>query len=259
MLEESLGQKLFKRSGRQLALTDVGRSTYKYAEEIFGLGQELLDMLKGRPTHHPSRLRVGVADVVPKLVARRLLEPCLSLEEPIHLICREGKQRQLLADLAIHSLDVVLTDSPVGPDTSVRAYNHLLGECGVVVFGAPKLARKHRRGFPRSLNGTPMLLPTANTALRRALDQHFQELGIQPAITGEFEDSALLKVFGQTGLGLFAVADVVAADVRKQYKVEQVGALPSILERFYAITVERKLVHPGVAAISSAARQKLFG
>jgi LysR family transcriptional activator of nhaA len=159
----------------------------------------------------------------------------------------------------VHGLDVVLADAPVGPETSVKAYNHLLGECGVAVFGTPSLARKHRRGFPRSLDGAPMLLPTANAALRRSLDQHFQELGVYPVVAGEFEDSALLKVFGQTGLGLFALPDVVAADVREQYKVEQVGALPSILERFYAITVERKLVHPGVTAISRAARQKLFG
>jgi LysR family transcriptional activator of nhaA len=258
MLEESTGQKLFKRSGRQLVLTEVGQATYRYAEEIFGLGQELLDMLKGRPAGHPSRLRVGIADIVPKLVARKILEPCLSLDEPIHLICREGKQRQLLADLAIHSVDVVLADSPVGPDTSVRAYNHLLGECGITVVGSPKLARKYRVNFPKSLDGAPILLPTANTALRRSLDLHFRELGIQPVILAEFEDSALLKVFGQTGLGLFAVADVVAQDVCRQYRVARVGDLPSIVERFYAITVERKLVHPGVAAISSKARRELF-
>lgn len=259
MLEESLGHELFDRSGRRLALTDVGQAVYRYAEEIFGLGQELMDMLKGHAVDRPMRLEIGVADVLPKLVTRKLLEPCLSLREKIQLVCREGKPEPLLAELAIHGLDVVLTDAPVGPDIKVKAFNHLLGECGVELFGSQELVRKYRRGFPKSLENAPILLPTMNTVLRRAMDQWFQDRGIRPKVEGEFEDSALLKVFGQTGVGLFAAADVVSSEIRRQYQVEQLGTLDGVRERFYAVTVERKLVHPGVIAISNTARQKLFG
>ena len=174
-------------------------------------------MLKGRPVDRPMRLEVGTADALPKMVSRKLLEPCLTLKENFHIVCREGKPEHLLAELAIHGLDVVLTDAPVGPDIKIKAFSHLLGECGVELFGTKELARKFRRGFPKSLEGAPFLLPTINTVLRRALDQWFQDRGIRPRIAAEFEDSALLKVFGQTGVGLFAAADVVSSEIRRQY------------------------------------------
>ena len=258
-LEQSLGEKLFAKSGRRLVLTEMGRVVFRYAEEIFALGRELRDAVRGRPVGRPLRLLVGVADVVPKLVARHLLEPALRLSEPVQLVCREDKPDRLLAELAVHNLDVVLSDSPVSPSIRLRAYSHLLGECGIVFCGTQQLASAYRRGFPRSLAGAPVILPTENTTLRRALDQWFSAHGIQPRVVGEFEDAALLKVFGQAGMGLFPVSSVIAREVQRQYEVRSVGRLEQVRERFYALTIERKLKHPAVIAISQEARQKLFG
>lgn len=256
-LEEALGERLFTRTGRTLALTDVGRTVFRYADEIFGLGRELLDTVKGRPTGRPARLSVGIANVVPKLVAYRLIEPALHMPERVLLECVEDRPDRLLAELAVHTLDVVLNDSPVGPLVNIRAYSHLLGDCSVTVFGTPALAR-HAKGFPRSLDGAPFLLPTQNTALRRALDQWFDEQRIRPHVVGEFEDSALLKVFGQAGRGLFTAPTAIAEEVRRQYGVRSLGTIEPVRERFYAISVERRLKHPAVVAISEAARQSLF-
>jgi len=231
---------------------------FRYAEEIFTLGRELRDAVKGRPVARPLSLVVGVAAAAPKLVARGLLDPALELAEPVRLVCREDKPEPLLAELAVHNLDVVLSDAPVNPSIRVKAFNHLLGECGVVFFATAKLATAHRRNFPKSLHGAPVILPTENTTLRRALDQWFSAHGVRPHVVGEFEDSALLKVFGQVGMGLFPVSSVIADEVQRQYQVRPVGTLDEVRERFYAITVERKLKHPAVIAISEAARHKLF-
>ena len=258
-LEESLGEKLFVRSGRRLVLTEMGRVVFRYAEEIFSLGRELRDAVKGRPVGRPLNLVVGVADVVPKLVARRLIAPALELPESVRLVCREDKPERLFAELALHNLDIVLADAPIGPSIHVRAFSHLLGECGVVFFGTAKLASAHRRNFPKSLDGAPVILPTENTTLRRSLDQWFAARGIRPRVVGEFEDSALLKVFGQRGMGLFPAPSIIANEVQRQYQVRPVGTLDGVRERFYAISAERKLKHPAVIAISAAARQKLFG
>jgi LysR family transcriptional activator of nhaA len=258
-LETSLGESLFVRSGRRLVLTEVGRVVFRYAEEIFTLGRELQDAVKGRPVATPLTLVVGVADVVPKLVARRLLEPALRLSQPIRLICREDKPDRLLAELAVHNLDVVLADAPLNPSIRIRGFNHLLGECSVVFFGSEKLAAEYRRGFPGSLDGAPVILPTENTTLRRTLDQWFTTRGVRPRLVGEFEDSALLTVFGQAGMGLFPVSSVIAREVRRQHEVKPVGTLEDARERFYAISVERRLKHPAVVAISEEARQRIFG
>jgi len=256
-LENSLGEKLFKRVGRNLVLTDTGRTVYRYADDIFSLGGELLDTLKGRPTGTPLRFSVGVADVLPKLIAHRLLEPALKLPEPIQLVCRESTPAELLARLAIHELDLILSDSPIGLDVRVRAFNHLLGECGIMIFGSEELAT-HRRRFPRSLDGAPFLMPASNTSLRRSLDFWFDSEDIRPSVVGEFDDSALLKVFGQAGAGMFAAPDVIEKEIRRQYGVRVVGRVESVRERFYAISVERKVKHPAVVAIAEAAREKLF-
>ena len=258
-LEEVLGEKLFARTGRRLVLTDVGRLVFRYADEIFGLGRELLETVKGRPTGQPMRLTVGIADAVPKLIAYRLLGPALTGAEPVRIICREDKPDRLLAQLAVHGLDLVLSDAPIGPTTKVRAFNHLLGECGVTFFAAPALARTYRRGFPRSLGGAPMLLPTDNTALRRSLDDWFESEDIRPRVASEFEDSALLMAFGQAGMGLFPAPSAIERQVRSQYGVVVVGRLDTVRERFYAISGERRLKHPAVVAISEAARQRVFG
>jgi LysR family transcriptional activator of nhaA len=257
-LERALGEKLFARSGRGLVLTETGQTVYRYADEIFALGKELSDTLKGRPTGRPLRLRVGVADVLPKIVSYRLLEPALHLPETVQIICREDKPDRLLAELSVHGLDIVLTDAPVGPSVKVRAFNHLLGECGVSIVAAAELAKRFRKRFPQSLDGAPFLLPTDNTVLRRSLDQWFEAQGIRPIVRAECEDSALLKAFGQDGIGIFAVPSVVEKEVCRQYRVNPIGRVEEVKERFFAISVERKLKHPAVVAISDAARQKLF-
>ncbi len=259
VLEKSLGQELFTRVGRNLALTDTGHVVYRYADEIFSLGRDLLDTVQGRPTSRPLRFNVGLADVLPKLVAYRLLEPALHLPEQVQLVCHEGSSPELLTRLAVCELDLVLSDSPIGPDVKVRAFNHLLGECGVSIFGTKDLAAEYRRRFPKSLDGAPFIIPTTNTALRRALEHWFDSEDIRPSVFGEFEDSALLKVFGQAGVGLFAAPTVIEEEVQRQYSVNVVGRLESVRERFYAISVEKKVKHPAVLAIADEARQKLFG
>lgn len=258
-LEEALGEKLFERSGRRLVLTDVGRVVFRYADEIFSLGRELQDTLKGRPTGRPIRFTVGVADAVPKLVAYRLLLPALSLPEPVHVVCREDKPERLLAELSVHALDLVISDAPVGAEVKVKAYSHLLGETTVAFFGSEALASAHRRGFPRSLDGAPVLLPTEGGSLRRSLEQWFDAEGLHPRVVGEIEDGALLNVFGQAGMGLFAAPVAIEAEVRAQFGVKLVGRVDAVKERFYALSAERKLKHPAVVAICEAARRKLFG
>lgn len=258
-LENALGEKLFLRRGRYLVLTEVGQEVYRYADEIFSLGRELIDTLKGRPKGNPMRFRVGVADVLPKLVAFRLLGPALNLPEPARLVCYESTRTDLLARLSIHELDLVLSDSPIGPDAQVRAFAHQLGECGVSIFGTKDFADLHRRRFPASLDGAPFLLPASATALRRELEHWFDAENIRPTVVGEFDDSALLQAFGQAGAGMFAAPDVIEREVRRQYGVRVVGRLGFVRERFYAISVERKVKHPAVLAITNEARQELFG
>ncbi len=256
-LEEVLGEKLLARSGRTVVLTDIGRTVYRFADQMIGLDRELLEAVKGRPTR-PGRLAVGVAMVVPKLVAYQMLEPALRLPEAIQLDCVQDRPERLLAELAIYGLDVVLADAPAPPAVKVRAYSHLLGECGVSVFGAERVAAAHRRRFPRSLDGAPFLLPSEDSALRFSLEEWFEKQKIRPRVVGTFEDSALLDAFGQAGAGLFAMPAAIEAEVRRQYRVRVVGRLDSVRQRFYAITVERKLRNPAVIAISERARA-LFG
>jgi LysR family transcriptional activator of nhaA len=257
-LEDQLGEKLFTKSGRRLALTEVGRVAFRYADEIFSLGREMLDTVKGRATGQPVRLDVGVADALPKLVVRRLLEPALALPEPVRLTCREATFEKLLADLALHELDVVLADAPLPPGSSVKAYNHLLGECGVSVFGTKELAARYKRGFPSSLDGAPMLLPLEDLPLRRALNQWFEANRVTPKVVAEFEDSALLKVFGADGLGLFPAPTPVEKEIARQHQAVVVGRTDTVKERFYAITVERRIKNPAVVALCDAARHELF-
>jgi LysR family transcriptional activator of nhaA len=256
-LEDALGERLLERQGRRLVLTELGRVAYRYADEIFALGAELQETLRGRPSGRPLRLVVGVADAVPKLVARALLAPAQGISEPVRLVCREDKPERLLAALALHELDMVLSDAPVPPSSGVRAFSHLLGECGVALFAPPAIARRLASGFPRSLDASPMILPTENTALRRALEHWFETHEVRPQVVAEFEDSALLKAFALDGEAAFAAPEPIAAEIERQYRVRRVATLAGLSERFYAITVERRLSHPGVLAISASARASL--
>jgi LysR family transcriptional activator of nhaA len=257
-LEDHLGEKLFAKVGRKLALTETGRVAFRYADEIFALGREMVDTVKGRSTGQPLRLDVGIADVVPKLVVHRLLQPALNLSEPVCLVCHEASYERLLADLSLHALDVVIADAPVPTGSSVRAFNHLLGETGVSFFGTTKLVEAYAKGFPQSLNGAPLLLPLENLTLRRSLNQWFDRLAIKPRVVAEFEDSALMKVFGGDGAGLFPGPTVVENDVAAQYGVQLLGRVEEVRERFFAISAERRVKHPAVIAISDAARHELF-
>jgi LysR family transcriptional activator of nhaA len=257
-LENVLGEKLFSRSGRGLVLTEVGRMVLGYAEDIFSLGRELLDSVKDRPTGRPIQFVVGVADVLPKAVAYRLIEPALHLAEPVQVICREDRPDRLLTELAAHELDVILSDAPISPVVRVRAFNHLLGECGVTFFAVARLAAAHRRGFPKSLHGAPFLLPTEITTVRRSLDEWFESQQIRPRIVGEFDDFSLLRTFGEAGAGVFAAPSVLEPEMRKG-GFRPIGRTDDIRERFYAISVERRLKHPAVVAICQSAREELFG
>jgi LysR family transcriptional activator of nhaA len=257
-LERDLGVRLFERAGRHLALTETGQEVYRRADEIFGLGRDLQDLLRGRLTGRPSRLLVGVTEDVPELIAYRVLEPVLHLPEPVQVICRREPADELLAELAFQRLDVMLADTPVGPAARVRAFSHPLGESGVSVCGTAELVGRHRRGFPRSLDGAPFLLPSEDTPLRRGIDQWFEASGLRPVVRGEFADRALLRTFAQAGAGLCAIPTVVEAEVRRQYRLSVLGPLGDIKERFFLITTEKKLRHPAVAAMAELAREKVF-
>ncbi len=257
LLEQSLDVQLFQRQGRTLALTDVGRTVYRYADEIFGIGRELREALRGLPVGRPLQLSVGVADAVPKLIAYQLLRPAMEGPTPIHVVCREDNAEHLVTDLASHALDVVIADTPAPAHVRVRVFNHLLGESDTAFFAVPRVASTLRRRFPASLTGTPMLLPTPGAALRRALDGWFEREDLRPIVVGEFEDSALMKVFGQGMGAVFPAPAVIADEVCRLYAVREVGRTSKVRERYYAISAERRLKHPGVLAITAAARTTL--
>lgn len=256
-LERSLGQPLFHRRGRRLELTEMGHVAMRYADDIFALGRELRETFRGRPSDRAPRFVVGVADAVPKLIAYRLLEPALQLPGGVELLCREGKPDKLLADLAIHELDLVLSDAPIGPSVNVRAYSHLLGESPLSVFGTPSLAKKFRNRFPRCLSEAPLLLPAETCTIRRTLNQWMLTNGITPHVVGQFEDSALLKAFGYAGRGLFFASAAIAPEIERQYGVVRIGTIPALRERFYAISIERRIRHPAILAVSDSAKRDL--
>ncbi len=258
LLEENLGETLFNRVGRNLELTETGRLTLGYADEIFTLGGELEQVVRNLPSGRPRVFKVGVADAVPKSIAYRLLAPALQLPEPIRIICRENSIDSLLVDLALHRIDLVIADSPIPQGVNVRGFNHQLGECGVTFFATPKQAKGLRQGFPQSLNGTPMLIPGDMTVTQSRLLDWFDKLHIHPRIVGEFDDSALMKTFGQAGAGVFIAPTPIAAEVERQYGVVAIGQSDKVLEQFYAISVERKISHPAVVAITETAREWLF-
>jgi len=257
-LEEQMNAKLFEKSGRKLALTETGRLVFSYADEMFRLGDELQDVMAGRIPGAALTLTVGVAMVVPKLLAYRVLEPVLKMQDRVRLVCQEAPLVDLLAELSVHKLDLVLADSPISPALNIRAYNHLLGESGISFFATHKKARKYAARFPRSLNDAPMLMPTASSALRRLLEQWFERQEVRPAVVAEFEDRALMKAFGEADAGIFTSPTAVEDDVVAKYGVRVIGRTEEIKERFYAISAERRIKHPAVTAITETARSELF-
>jgi LysR family transcriptional activator of nhaA len=258
LLEQTFGVDLFRRVGRQLELTEVGRLTLPYAEQMFQLGDELESMLRSNPDEQQIVLRVGVADVVPKSIVYRLISPTMELKEPIRITCREDKLERLLADLAIQRLDLVISDSPMPSHLDIKGYSQKLGECPVSFFATRELAERYGQDFPRSMHGAPLLIPSQETVVRSRLMRWFAQQDIRPRIVGEFDDSALMKAFGKSGSGIFIAPSVISDEVQAQYGVEWIGQTEAIIESFYAISVERKVSHPGIVAITEAARHSLF-
>ncbi len=258
-LEETLGVSLFQRAGRGLELTDTGRRILVYAEEIFSLGDELLDAVRDQSAVISLPFTVGIADSVPKSIAYRLVEPALQLAEPVRLICREGRLTSLLAELAVHNLDMVIADRPMPTNLNVRGFSHLLGKSTLTVFGAAALVKTLKGKFPSLLDGAPFLIQGEDVAIRPRLVQWFESQGLHPRIVGEFDDSALLQAFGQAGVGLFVAPTAIADYVCKQYHVKAIGHIDTISEQLFAITTERRLTHPAIVAISQAAHDELFG
>lgn len=255
---DTLGVELFRRSGRQLELTDTGRRILSHAESIFSTGDELLEIVRDQSRTTTTTFRVGCADSVSKLIACRLVEPALGLAEPLRMICREGRLASLLADLAVHRLDLIIADRPMPSHLSVRGYNHLLGESGMTLFGTPALAATLEGSFPLCLDGAPLLLPGEDFAIYGRLLQWLGDNRLHPRIVGEFDDSAMMQAFGQSGAGLFFAPTVIAPQVCEQHGVVALGRVDSLVEQVYAITTERRLRHPATIAISQSARRELF-
>ena len=258
LLEKHLGISLFSRVGRNLALTETGRLVLSYADEIFSLGGELEELVHQLPASLPQTLRVGVVDVVPKSIAHRILEPALKMPEPVRMICRESSLDTLLAELAVHRLDLVLADRPIPSTVSTRGFSHKLGECAVSFFATEKLKKNLKGDFPQCLDKAPILLPSSGNQLRSSIDKWLDKHRIYPRVVAEFDDSALMKVFGQEDAGIFIAPAAIEAEVTSQYKAACIGRIDELKERFYAISVERRVLHPVVAAIMETARESLF-
>ena len=251
-LEQNIGKALLAPKGRRLVLTEAGQIALGYADQIFLLGEQMQETLSEEDVDNRMRLTVGISDSLPKLTAYRLLDAALTLPKRVRLACFDGKFESLLADLALHKFDVVLTDRPVSTGGSLRVFSHPLGECRVTLFAVNDLALRYAPDFPASLNGAPMLLPTRNNAMRGRLDQWFERNSIRPDIVGEFEDSALLKTFGRSGMGLFPAPSPLVQDIREQFNAVPVGEIADVSEQFFAISTEMKIRHPAVEAILSA-------
>ncbi len=257
-LEESIGEKLFVREGRNLVLSETGRLVFSYADEMFQLGLELQDVLTGQTPGTNITVRVGVAMIVPKLLAYRVLQPVTTMSESINLICHEAPLVDLLADLSVHKLDAVLSDSPINPSLNIRAYNHPLGESGITFFAVPAAAEKLREDFPASLHGYPFLMPSRSSNVRRSLENWFEQNEIKPKVVAEFEDRALMKAFGEAGTGAFALPQTTESDLIAKYGVEIIARTDEVKESFFLISPERRIKNPAITAITQSARVNLF-
>ncbi len=258
LLDEAVGQPLFNRVGRRLVLSETGQVVYRYAEEIFSIGAELASVVRGKAVGGPEVLNVGIVSSMPKLVVERIIAPAMVGDTPVRVRCQQAALDQLLADMAVHRVDLVLSDQPMPTGLGLKAWNHLLGTSGLSFFARRRPAASYRRRFPESLDDAPMLVPSQNSALRRGLDAWFAEQGIAPTVVGEFDDSALMKAFGEAGMGLFAAPTVIEEEVSRMYRMSVVGRVPEIEESFYAISPERRLSHDAVVAITDTARRDLF-
>ena len=254
LLEDNLGQALFTRVGRNLELTETGRLALSYADEIFPLGSELEENLRNQTANRPTLFKAGIADVVPKTIAYRLLSPALEMDNPIRIQCRENSLETLLAELALHRVDVVIADGPIPPGVNVSGFNHPLGESGISFLGTADLARDLAADFPHSLGGAPLLIPSDINRVHDRLLQWLEGIRVYPRIVGEFDDSALMKVFGQAGVGIFVAPTAIAQEIESHYRVQKIGQTDAVREQFFAISVERRISHPAVAAITAAAR-----
>lgn len=257
LLEESVGEPLFHRVGRGLVLSETGHLVNQYADEIFSLGAELAQRVRGGHPSLTGALNVGVVDSIPKLIAYRILEPALELSEPVRIVCREGDLERLLGDLAVHRLDLLLSDRPIPTGLNVKAYSHALGDSPIAFFSRRSQAKKYAGRFPGSLDQAPMLLPVESHALRRSLDDWFDRIDVSPRIVAEFDDSALLKAFGEAGAGIFPAPGVIGDAVENMYHARCIGVAESVKETYFAISPERKLKHPAVVTITEAARARL--
>jgi len=258
LLDEAVGSALFQRQGRGLALTDTGRLVKRYADDIFTAGAELSEVVRGhQPQSHPI-LSVGIVNSLAKLITYRVLEPAFSLETPVQVVCREADLETLLAELAIHRLDLVISDRPIPVGFGVKAYNHQLGESAIGFFAARGVAARYRKNFPQSLEGAPVILPLHDTALRRELDHWFERVEVRPRVAAQCDDSALIKVLGSAGAGLFPAPLAISAEVEKTYNARLIGEVDGVRETYLAISPERRLKHPAVLDIIAQARSQLF-
>lgn len=258
LLEESVGEPLFQRAGRGLSLTAIGEVVNLYADEIFSLGSELAQRVQNKSAGVPTKLNVGILNSIPKLIAFRTIAPALELEDSVKVVCHEGEFEKLLGDLAIHQLDLIISDKQVPAGLNVRAYNHKLGKSEIAIFGHKSIANKYIKKFPDSLNGAPLLLPASNNKMRRDLDDWLDEVDVKPTIVAEIDDSALIKAFGEAAIGLFPAPKAVASAVEHMYNSKLIGVIESVSETYYTISPERKLKHPGVLKITEEARSRLF-
>lgn len=253
-LESEFGERLFEKAGRGLRLTEMGRVAFRFADEIFSLGEELRDTVNRGAPGRPLRLTIGLADVVTKPMAHRLIRPMLRPPHPVRVVVREDSPEKLLAELLAHELDVLIMDSPPGPDAGVRLFSQMLNECGVTLLATAELARRYRPRFPKSLDGSPFLLPGRTTGLRRELDQWFDRNGIRPYIVGEFDDSALIFEFGKSGSGIFAIPSLVEGEIRRQHDLVRVGRVDEVRRQLFAVGQQGRFNHPAVVALIAQAR-----
>ncbi len=258
LLEQAVGKALFKPQGRRLVLTEAGQTALRYADQIFLLGEQLQEALADIDTEPVMRLTVGISDSLPKLIASRLLDAALALPQRVRLICYEEQFESLLGKLSVHKLDVMLTDRPVPPGSSLRVFSHLLGETQISLFALPALAERYLDNFPKCLNGAPLLLPTRNNAVRGRIDNWLEMHEVHPDLIGEFDDNALLLTFGRAGRGLFPAPSVLAKDVLEQFGAVEVGAMAQVREQIYVISNERKIKHPAIEAILNAMHIDVF-